>query len=443
VIPEQSLLVEGARQVATLAGGPRRGSAQADAAVMEDHAVGLDVLCLDGRVDLVGSRADIDARLGALGLDRARLRRLDARGRIVTPGLIDPHTHLVFAGTRERELRQRQQGAGYLDILASGGGILATVERTRAASDDELLAHARRWAGSMLACGVTTVEAKSGYGLDAPTELRLLEVIGRLAGEGSIGVVPTFMGTHAVPAEIRGSPAATDVYVDRVVREQIPAVASQGIARWCDVFCEAGVFSVGQSRRVLEAGQRHGLRPRLHADEIVDSGGARLAAELGAASADHLAAVSDEGIAALADASALGAPVVATLLPATTLYLMSDHYAPARRLIEAGVPVALGTDFNPGTSPTASLPLVMSLACLKLGLSPQEALVATTVNAARALDIDGDVGSLESGKRADLVVWEVPSVDLLPYWLGASLAVAVVRGGEVVRREVASPAAGV
>jgi imidazolonepropionase len=427
-----ALLVEGAAEVATLAGGARRGSAQGDAALLRSGSGGLEVLCLEGRIALVATPEQMDARLEALGLARAALPRLEADGCLVTPGLIDAHSHLVFAGTRERELRQRQAGAGYLEILASGGGILATVEHTRAAPIDALLEHGRRWARVMLGCGVTTAEAKSGYGLDPTTELRLLEVIGRLDEEGPLDLVPTFLGAHAVPRELRGAADATARYVRQVIDEQLPRVAEQAIARSCDVFCEQGVFDAAQSRAILEAARARGLELRLHADEIADSGGAALAADLGAASADHLAAISDEGIAAMAAAAEAGRPVVATLLPATTLYLMSEHYAPARRLIEAGIPVALGTDFNPGTSPTPNLLLVMSLACLKLGLTAQEALVAVTTNAALALGLGDGMGTLEPGARADLVVWRVPSVEQLPYWLGAPLAVSVVKGGRVV-----------
>jgi len=279
---------------------------------------------------------------------------------------------------------------------------------------------------------VTTIEAKSGYGLDTITELRLLEVAGRLGQEGPIEIVPTFLGAHAVPPEYRGRRAGAEAYVASVIEQQLPAVEAQSVARFCDVFCERGVFSVEQSRRVLEAGLRHGLAPRLHADELVPSGGAQLAAELGAVSADHLAAPSREGIAALVDAAEAGRPVVATLLPATSLVLMKEHDAPARVLVDRGVPVALGSDFNPGTSPTPNLQLVLSLAVLRLKLTPSEALAAVTVNAAHAVGLGETHGSLEEGRMADLVVWDAPSHELLPYWLGADLARVVIKGGNVV-----------
>ncbi len=434
------LLIEGASEVATVAGGPRRGAAQADAGMLRDAAGGLAVAVIDGSIHAVGPGPEVRRSLEGAGVDAANLGAIDARGGLVTPGLMDAHTHLLFGGTRERELLLRQSGATYLEILGAGGGILSTVERTREATQEQLRTHGRRWLDEMLRHGVTTIEAKSGYGLDLETELRLLDVAGELGRQGPIELVPTYFGAHAVPREMRQLGDAADAYLKIVVEEQLPRVAEQGIARFCDVFCELSVFDAVQSRRVLEAGARLGLRPRLHADEIRDSGGAALAAELRAASADHLAAVSDAGVEALGRAADEGHPVVATLLPATTLYLMSEHYAPARRLIDRGVPIALGTDFNPGTSPTPNLQLVLSIASLKLRLTPQEALVAATANAALSLGLEDTHGSIEPGKVADLVVWDVPSVDLLPYWVGADLARVVVKRGRVVldREQVGS-----
>jgi imidazolonepropionase len=430
------LLIVGAAEIATLAGGVRRGPEQGQVErLLADDPGGPDapvVACWEGRILAVGPRAAVEAALDAEGYPLARFVRVDAAGGAVTPGLIDPHTHLLFAGSREGELELRQRGASYLDILAAGGGILSTVAATRAASEGELLAHGRRWLDEMLGHGVTTVEAKSGYGLDLETEVRLVEVAHRLGREGPVDVVPTWLGAHAVPPEFRARPDGTEAYVRSLVEEQLPGIAAHGRARFADVFCEAGVFTADQSRRVLEAAASLGLMPRLHADELAPSGGAELAAELGAASADHLATPSDAGIAALAAAAERGDPVVATLLPVTTWFLMKDHHAPARAFIDAGVPVAIGTDFNPGTSPTASLPLAMSFACVNLGMSPDEVLAAVTINAARALALEDEVGSLEAGKAADLVVWRVPTTSQIPYWPGADLVRTVVKRGRVI-----------
>jgi imidazolonepropionase len=429
------LLVHGASEVVTMAGGLRRGVTQGEIGAI--RAAGGDdaepvVAAWEGRIVAAGRRADVVRAVEAAGHPLRRFARLDARGGTVTPGLVDPHTHLLFAGSRERELDMRRQGAAYLDILAAGGGILSTVAATRAADPDQLAAHGRRWLEEMLSHGTTTVEAKSGYGLDVGTELRLLEVASRLSAEGPVDVVPTFLGAHAVAPEFRQRPDGTKAYIRHVIDEQLPAVAEQGIARFCDVFCEKGVFSADQSRRLLEAARGLGLGTRLHADELAPSGGAELAAELGAASADHLAAPSRAGLDALAAAAASGRPVVATLLPATTWFLMSGHYAPARRMIELGIPVALATDFNPGTSPTASLALVMTVAVLELKLSPAEALAAVTINAAHSLGLGDSIGSLEPGKSADIVVWSVPTADQIPYWPGADLVQTVVKAGRVV-----------
>ena len=435
------LLIHGASQIATMAGGIRRGAGQADVALLDAGLVGGPgapgapvVACWEGRIVGVGPRDRVEHGLELSGYPLARFVRLDADGGVVTPGLVDPHTHLLFAGTRERELVQRQRGAGYLEILRAGGGILSTVAATRAASAEDLAAHGRRWLDEMLRHGVTTIEAKSGYGLDLATELRLLEVAHGLGKEGPVDVVPTYLGAHAVPLEFRARPDGTEAYVRSVIEDQLPGVAAQGRARSCDVFCEEGVFTADHSRRILRAAAGYGMAVRLHADELAPSGGAELAAELGALSADHLHVPSDEGLAALAAAAAGQHPVVATLLPATTWFLMTGDAAPARRFIDAGVPVALGTDFNPGTSPTPNLPLVMTIACLEMKLAPAEALVAVTVNAAYALGLGDEAGAIEPGKLADLVIWRAPSVEQLPYWVGADLVDVVVKRGRVVHR---------
>jgi imidazolonepropionase len=433
------LLIAGAAEVVTMAGGLRRGAGQGEPAVAP---AGTAVGCLAGRIVAVGPEGEVrDAlavALEASGMPPDAIDRLDAAGATLTPGLVDAHTHLLFAGSREAEVALRARGATYLEILAAGGGILSTVQATRAASDASLLAHGRRWLTQMLATGTTTVEAKSGYGLDLATELRLLGIAGRLGEEGPVDVVPTFLGAHAVAPEARAAhptdpTAATEAYVAAVIGEQLPAVAGQGIARSCDVFCEAGVFTAEQSRRILLAARERGLGIRLHADELAPSGGAELAAELGALSADHLGAPSAAGIAALAAAAAAGRPVVGVLLPTVPWFLGLAAREPARELIEAGIPIALATDFNPGTSPVTSLPIVMSMAAVTLGLSAGEALVATTVNAAAALGL-ADRAAIVPGFRADLVAWDVPTHAQLPYWVGADLARAVVAQGRVVAR---------
>ena len=424
------LLIEGAASIATLAGGLRRGAAQADAAELSGDS--LAVAMWGDRLIAAGPRAEVQRQIEAGGRSIDDFARLDAAGGLVTPGLIDAHTHLVFAGTREAEWQMRSRGAGYLQILKAGGGILSTVAATRAASDQDLLAGARRRLAEMLANGTTTAEAKSGYGLDIATELRMLEVIGRLDREGPVQLVPTYLGAHAVPAEFRDRPDGTEAYVADVVGEQLPAVARQGIARFCDVFCEKGVFDDRQSRLVLTAALEAGLLGRIHADELVPSGGAELAAELGCGCAAHLAAPSEAGVAALARVAEAGRPVVATLLPATSWFLGAHHFAPARRLIDAGIPVAMATDLNPGTSPTVGLPLVMSIACVEMGLTPPEALVAVTINAAHSVGLGAELGSIEPGKQADLVVWDVPSLAQIPYWLGGRSARTVIKRGQPV-----------
>jgi imidazolonepropionase len=433
------LLVVGAAEVDTLRGGLRAGPTQADVGRLTATEAGgigsptAPVLAAwEGRILAVGPHEDLERMLEAEGYPLGRFARLDARGGTVTPGLVDPHTHLLFAGSREAELELRQRGAGYMEILAAGGGILSTVAATRAATSDELITHGRRWLDEMLGHGVTTIEAKSGYGLDLATEIRLIDAAHELGKAGPIDIVPTFLGAHAVPPEFRTRPDGTEAYVRHVIDEQLPAVAAHGRARFCDVFCEEGAFTADQSERILRAAEAFGMAPRLHADELVPSGGAELAARIGAVSADHLAAPSAAGMTALAGAAADGRPVVATLLPATTWFLMKDHHAPARTFIDRGVPVAIGTDFNPGTSPTASLPLAMTAACLGLKMTPDEVLAAVTINAANAVGLGEEIGSLEGGKAADLVIWNVPTSRQIPYWPAADLVRTVVKKGRIV-----------
>jgi imidazolonepropionase len=412
--PGTRLLVHHGRQVATLdsAVGGKLG-------LIEDGSV----LMEGDRIRWVGpSRALPEALLQ--GPAPARLEVIDARGKVVLPGLIDPHTHLVFSGSREGEFARRLRGESYLQIAQEGGGIFSTVRATRRADPEELTEGALRRLDRMLAFGVTTAEIKSGYGLDLPTELRCLETIRRLRQLTPIELVPTFLGAHAVPQEYRGG---REDYLRLVTDRMIPEVAGRGLARFCDVFCDEGAFTVEESRRVLEAGLRHGLRPKIHAEELAYLGGSVLAAELGAVSADHLIHVSDEAIGRMAKAG-----ITAVLLPGTALFLRSGRSAPARKLLEAGVPVALATDCNPGSCMTENLPLAGTLASLQMGLTPAEVVRAMTLDAARALGLQETHGSLAPGKQADLIVLDIPNVDYFPYHFGVSHVKIVVKTGSIV-----------
>jgi imidazolonepropionase len=435
------LLVHNATEVATLAGGFRRGSSQREVAAIAAEGNGPGsglqpaLAAYEGRIVAVGRLVEVEAQLTEMGIDPSSLKWLDARRGTVTPGLIDPHTHLLFAGTRHAEVEMRHRGHTYLEILAAGGGILQTVRATRAASDEQLLDHGRRWLREMLSHGVTTVEAKSGYGLDVDTELRLLSLLGTLRAEGPVEIAPTFLGAHALAPEFRDRPDAAAAYIESVIDDQLPRVAEQGIATSCDVFCERGVFEVAAARRLLSAAREYGMAARLHADQLADSGAAQLAAEIGALSADHLGAVSDAGVDALANAAGTANAVIATLLPIADFYLGHDvgsDPTPGRRLIDAGVPVAIGTDFNPGTSPAPSAQLALAFAVHRLKMSAGESLAAMTINAAAVLGLADSHGSLEVGKHADITIWNVDSHELLPYWVGASLVQTVVKSGRVV-----------
>ncbi|HMB52398.1 MAG TPA: imidazolonepropionase [Thermoanaerobaculia bacterium] len=417
-MPATDLLITNLSEVAT----PRGSAARAGAEQRRvERLAGAEVVCCDGRVAFVGSPEERRRRFPDL---EASARVLDGAGGTLVPGFVDPHTHLPWAGSREEEFARRLAGATYQEIAAAGGGILSTVASTRAADEEELTARVTRRLDLMLACGTTTAEAKSGYGLTLDDELKQLRAIRRAADGHPVDLVPTLLAAHEVPPEHRGERGR---YVDLVCDEIVPAAAEAGLARFCDVFCEEGVFTAAESRRVLEAGVRHGLAPRLHADEFVDSGGAELAAELGALSADHLIAVSDAGIEALS-----GSGVTAVLLPGTSFFLMKHKYAPARRLIEAGVPVAIATDCNPGSSHTESLTAVFVLAVFELGLTIEEALTAATLNSAACLGLGEEVGTIEVGKRADLVLLDAPNLLHLAYHYGVNLVRTVVKGGDVV-----------
>lgn len=411
---DADLLVYNAAQVLTVAspGGPKRGAAMGDLGIVAGGAVAVR----DGRVLAVGPTAALRDRVQAV-------HTLDADGRVVMPGFVDPHTHLVWAGERADEFEMRVAGASYMEIMAAGGGIMNTVRHTRAASLDGLVAQTRPRLERMLAHGTTTVEIKTGYGLNTPDELKQLAAIRRLQAETPATLVPTFLGAHAIPAEFKGR---TDEYVDLVVEEMLPAVAQEDVPpRFCDVFCEEGAFSLEQSRRVLVAARVLGFDLKIHVDEFKPLGGTRLAVGLGATSADHLVCTPSEEIELLARSD-----TIAVALPGTPFGLGHTEYTPARALIDAGGAVALATDCNPGTCWCESMQLMIALACRSMGMTPAEAISAATINAAHAVGLGGEVGSLEPGKRADLVLLDVPSYPHLGYRFGTNLVGAVFVGGK-------------
>ncbi|QOR85465.1 imidazolonepropionase [Geobacillus stearothermophilus] len=413
------LFVRRARQLVTLAGSsaaPLVKEKMSDLGIIENGSVWIE----NGTIVAVGT----DDELARQFADRlAEAEVIDAKGKTVTPGLIDPHTHLVYAGSREHEWTMRLGGATYMEIMNAGGGIHATTKATREASEEMLYEESKRRLDQFLLHGVTTVEAKSGYGLSLEHEIKQLEVAKSLDDTHPVDIVSTFLGAHAVPPEWKHDP---DEYVRLVIDEMIPEVSRRGLAEFNDVFCERGVFTPDQARLILEAGKEHGLTPKIHADEIEPYGGAELAAEVGAISADHLLRASDDGLRCMAERGVIG-----VLLPGTAFFLLTNA-ANARRLLDAGVPVALATDCNPGSSPTVSLPLVMSLACLHMRMTPAEALAAATINAAHAIGRAHMIGSLEPGKKADLVVFNVPNYVQIMYYYGVNHAETVIKDGKVV-----------
>lgn len=412
---QADFLIDNADLVATCAGpAPRRGSAQRDINGIPNASVA----GFEGRIVFVGSATDASKTVTLT----ANAQVIDGGGCTVVPGFVDPHTHLVFAGDRRDELRRRLAGATYAEIAASGGGIVKTVTATRAASEHDLVNLARNRLDEMLAYGTTTAEAKSGYGLEFAAERRILCAIKTLSAGQPIDLTATFMGAHEVPFEYRGRRAD---YVKVIIEEMIPAIADEGLAEWCDVFCEEGVFTPDESRAILEAGLRHGLKARIHADELALSGGSRVAAEVGARSADHLIFVDESHARMLADRH-----VVATLLPSAAFFLKLGRYAPARMLIEQGVPVALATDLNPGGGFTTSMPFVMTLACFGMNLTLEEALIGATINAAAALDRADTIGSLEAGKQFDAVVINGMLTDLIR--VGGPVIKKVIKHGRIV-----------
>lgn len=415
----KNLWIKHASQLVTLASeenGARTREAMSDLAIIEDGSIWVE----NGKIQAVGTTKELEQRYKNIA-ERATI--IDATNHLVTPGLVDPHTHVVYGGSREKEFEMRLRGATYMDIMNAGGGIHSTMRMTREATEEELVEQTTKRLDSFLRNGVTTIEGKSGYGMNKETELKQLRVMKKLQQSHPIDIISTFMGAHAVPEEYKGR---EDEFVDYVIHDIIPLVAEENLAVFNDVFCEKDVFTPEQSKRILEAGKKYGLVPKIHADEIESYGGAEIAAEVGAISAEHLLKVSDRGIKMMGETG-----VIACLLPATALYLR-ETAAPGRKIVDAGVPVAISTDCNPGSSPTTSMPLVMNLACISMRLTPGEALTAATYNAACAIGCEDKVGSLEEGKLADIVMWNVKNYQELQYQFGENHVKAVWKNGHQV-----------
>lgn len=415
-----NLLIKNASELVTCSGfKAKQGREMQDLHVIEDGAV----VVQDGIIASVGTTETIFQQYNESTLLKSGFDVIDARNKAVLPGFVDSHTHFVFGGYRAEEFSWRLRGDSYMDIMKRGGGIVSTVRATKKASRHELLDSARKRLNSMLGFGVTTVEGKSGYGLDRDTEIKQLEVMADLAPKHPVDIVKTFLGAHAVPADYKGK---EDQFIDFMIDRVMPEVAERRLAEFCDIFCEENVFSIDQSRRLLHRAQAFGLKPKLHADEIVQLGGAELAAELGAVSADHLLQASDRGIRRMAESG-----VVATLLPGTAFSLKAP-YARARYMIEQNCAVALASDLNPGSCFTESIPLIIALATLYMGLTPEETVTALTINGAAAVDRADVIGSIDPGKSGDLVVLEFPSYQYMPYHIGVNTVEKVIKKGNRV-----------
>ncbi len=398
--------------------GPRRGNSLSKIGVVRDGAV----LVRDGEIIAAGPRAEVERRAEA-----KRAEKMDIGGRVVLPGFVDSHTHLIHAASRAEEYELKIRGASYEEIARRGGGILNSVKKLRAATREALKSRAMAALREFAAYGTTTIEAKSGYGLDVASELKILSLHKELNQEQPLEIVSTFLGAHVVPLEFRGRADGAERYLALLMGKLLPEVVAGDLAEYCDVFCERGAFNVGQSKKLLTKAKEHGLRPRLHAEQLSRTGAAQLAVELGAASCDHLEMVNE------ADIRALGkSRTVATLLPGCDFHLGLKGYAPARKLIEAGAILGLATDYNPGTSPTMSMPMILSLACTQLRMTPAEAIAAATINAAYGLGREKTIGSLEEGKQADVAVWEVEDYREIPYYFGMDLCWMTMKRGEIV-----------
>src|SRR5438874_4705888 len=408
-----SLAVLHASQVVTLSGPkrPRIGAEMSELAIISDGGM----LIRGGKIEKIGPSAEIEKNVGDEEI-------VDAGGRVMMPGFVDAHTHLLFSGNRIDDFERRARGETYEQIAKAGGGIWSTVEKTRAATELDLLARAKKYATWFLRCGTTTVEAKSGYGLTIEDELKILRVMRQLKKEVRLEIVPTFLGAHAVPREL-----SPDEYLGGVVTEMLPRVTAEKLAEFCDVFCERGYFDIDQSRKVLSAAKELGLKLRGHVDQLTNSGGAKLMAELGATTADHLEKTDEQGIAALKKTN-----VQPVLLPGSVYALGSTSYPRAREMIDAGLAIVLATDFNPGSSPTPSIPMVLSLACTQMKMSPAEAITASTINAAYSLN-RGDIGSLEAGKAANVAVFDCGDYRELAYWFGLPQTHTIYVRGKRVR----------
>ncbi|UCC19257.1 MAG: imidazolonepropionase [Promethearchaeota archaeon] len=415
---EPDLVIFHANELVTMNtkyGAPRIGEDMSELAAISDGAVAVkdDIIIFIGKTEELMSKYEF----------RKIPTKIDATNKLVSPGFVDPHTHIIFEGTRENELSMKLEGMSYLDILKSGGGILKTVRETREASIEKLVTNGKKILDKMMSYGTTTLETKSGYGLTTESELKQLRAIEILNEDHPLDIIPTFLGAHAIPPEYNDK---SDKYVDLIISDMIPQIVKERLAEFCDVFCEEGIFSIKQARKILKAAIRYGLKPQIHIDEIVDTNGALLASEIRAIHASHLLKSNEKGLKAIAETG-----VIAILLPSTPFCLMLNEYAPARKMIELEIPIAIATDLNPNCW-TESMQMIIALACYNMKLSPAEALTSATINAACALQKQDEIGSLEISKKADILVFDIPNHDFLPYHFGVNLISKVIKNGKII-----------